>query len=217
MMKRLIALPFRKSVEIAFQSIRVRFFRSLVTTTSLVLAVAFLCYMRSCNDFAQALLASGDVNAYQALIKAGYDVSFGTDIIATSAKQRWIVTLSLLVCIVGIINAQLMSVTERFREIGTMKCLGALDRFIVRIFVLEALMQGLAGSLSGSILGVITALIASAFSLGTGVFSTFPWVALGWSMLISIVVGTGLSLAGVIYPAIIAARMQPVEAMRLEQ
>lgn len=216
-MKRLIALPFSKSVEIAFQSIRVRFFRSLVTTTSLVLAVAFLCFIRSCNDFAQALLSSGDVNAYQALIKAGYDVNFGTDIIAASAKQRWIVTLSLLVCIVGIINAQLMSVTERFREIGTMKCLGALDRFIVRIFVLEALMQGLAGSLVGSVLGVITALISSSFNLGTGVFSTFPWSALIGTMLISIVVGTGLSLAGVIYPAIIAARMQPVEAMRLEQ
>lgn len=217
MMKRLIALPFRKSLEIAFQSIRVRFFRSLVTTTSLVLAVAFLCFMRCCNDFAQALISSGDVNAYQVLLKAGYDVNFGTDIIAASAKQRWIVTLSLLVCIVGIINAQLMSVTERFREIGTMKCLGALDRFIVRIFVLEALMQGLAGSLVGSILGVITALISSSFNLGTGLFSAFPWLALGWSMLISIVVGTGLSLAGVIYPAIIAARMQPVEAMRVEQ
>ena len=216
-MKRLIALPFRKSLEIAFQSIRVRFFRSLVTTTSLVLAVAFLCYMRACNDFAQALLNSGDVSAYQTLIKAGYDVNFATEVIGASAKQRWIVTLSLLVCIVGIINAQLMSVTERFREIGTMKCLGALDRFIVRIFVLEALMQGLAGSLAGSFLGVLTALLSSSLNLGLGIFAAFPWMALGWSMLLSILVGTGLSLAGVIYPAIIAARMQPVEAMRLEQ
>jgi hypothetical protein len=216
-MKRLIALPFRKSIEIAFQSIRVRFFRSLVTTTSLVLAVAFLCFMRSCNDFAQALLNSGDVNAYQALIQAGFDVGYGTEVISASAKQRWIVTLSLLVCIVGIINAQLMSVTERFREIGTMKCLGALDRFIVRIFVLEALMQGVVGSLAGSVIGVVAALISSLFNLGSGVFAVFPWQALAFSMLVSIVIGTGLSLAGVIYPAIIAARMQPVEAMRLEQ
>ncbi len=216
-MSRLIALPFRKSLEIAFQSIRVRFFRSLVTTTSLVLAVAFLCYMRSSNDFAQALLNSGDINSYQILVKAGYDVSFGTDVIAASAKQRWIVTLSLLVCIVGIINAQLMSVTERFREIGTMKCLGALDRFIVRLFVLEALMQGLAGSAAGAILGVVSATISSAFTLGTSIFSAFPWFALFYSMLLSVIVGTSLSLIGVIYPAILAARMQPVEAMRLEQ
>lgn len=215
-MKRLIALPFRKSLEIAYQSIRVRFFRSLVTTTSLVLAVAFLCYMRSCNDFAQGLLNSGDISGYQALVKAGYDVSFGSDVVAASAKQRWIVTLSLLVCIVGIINAQLMSVTERFREIGTMKCLGALDRFIVRLFVLEALMQGLAGSSAGAILGVISAAISSAVTLGTSIFSSFPWAALFFSMLLSVIVGTGLSLIGVIYPAILAARMQPVEAMRLE-
>lgn len=216
-MKRLIALPFRKSLEIAFQSIRVRFFRSLVTTTSLVLAVAFLCYMRACNDFAQALLNSGDINSYQVLVKAGYDVSFGSDIIAASAKQRWIVTLSLLVCIVGIINAQLMSVTERFREIGTMKCLGALDRFIVRLFVLEALMQGLVGSLAGAILGVLSATISSILTLGTSIFPTFPLLALIDSMLFSVIVGTSLSLIGVIYPAILAARMQPVEAMRLEQ
>ena len=189
-MKRLIALPFRKSLEIAFQSIRVRFFRSLVTTTSLVPAVAFLCYMQACNDFAQALLNSGDINSYQILVKSGYDVSFGTDVIAASAKQRWIVTLSLLVCIVGIINAQLMSVTERFREIGTMKCLGALDRFIVRLFVLEALMQGLAGSLAGAILGVISATISSAFTLGSSIFSSFPWLALVNSMLLSIIVGS---------------------------
>ncbi len=215
-MKRLIALPFRKSLEIAFQSIRVRFFRSLVTTTSLVLAVAFFCYMRCSNDFAQALLNSGDINNYQILVKAGYDISFGADVIAASAKQRWIVSLSLLVCIVGIINAQLMSVTERFREIGTMKCLGALDRFIVRLFVLEALMQGLAGSSVGAILGVAGATVSAALTLGMPIFSSFPWMALLYSMLLSVVVGTGLSLTGVIYPAIMAARMQPVEAMRLE-
>ncbi|NNK12749.1 MAG: FtsX-like permease family protein, partial [Desulfofustis sp.] len=150
-------------------------------------------------------------------VKAGYDVSFGADAIAASAKQRWIVTLSLLVCIVGIINAQLMSVTERFREIGTMKCLGALDRFIVRLFVLEALMQGLAGSCAGAILGVVSATVSSTFTLGTSIFSSFPWVALCYSMLLSVIVGTSLSLIGVIYPAILAARMQPVEAMRLEQ
>jgi len=97
-----------------------------------------------------------------------------------------------------------------------MKCLGALDRFIVRLFVLEALMQGLVGSVAGSFLGVVSALISSLLGLGTGILISFPWLALGFSMLLSIVVGTGLSLIGVIYPAIIAARMQPVEAMRLE-
>lgn len=216
-MKRLIALPFRKSLEIAFQSIRVRFFRSLVTTMSLVLAVAFLCYIRTCNDFAQGMLAGGDVAAYEILAQAGYDTLPGAASITTSAKQRWIVILSLMVCIVGIINAQLMSVTERFREIGTMKCLGALDRFIVRLFVLEALMQGLAGSLGGSLLGLLAATVSSAITLGTGAVANVSWPSVGYSLLLAIITGTGLSLAGVIYPAILAARMQPVEAMRVDQ
>ena len=216
-MKRLIALPFKKSLEIAFQSIRVRFFRSLVTTTSLVLAVAFLSFMSCCNDFAQGILASGSVESHQTLISAGYDVSFETASISSSAKQRWIVILSLMVCIVGIINAQLMSVTERFREIGTMKCLGALDRFIVRLFILEALMQGLAGSITGALLGAIAAAVSSTVNLGFEALVLAPVGAILISTGTAIIIGTTLSLLGVIYPAILAARMQPVEAMRVEQ
>lgn len=216
-MKRLIALPFRKSVEIAFQSIRVRFFRSLVTTTSLVLAVAFLCFLSSCNDFAQGVLASGSVESYQKLISAGFDVSLEAASISSSAKQRWIVILSLMVCIVGIINAQLMSVTERFREIGTMKCLGALDRFIVRLFVLEALMQGVAGSVTGALLGVLAAAVSSTVNLGFEALTQAPFGTLLISVTTAVIIGTTLSLLGVIYPAILAARMQPVEAMRVEQ
>lgn len=216
-MKRLIALPFRKSVEIAFQSIRVRFFRSLVTTTSLVLAVAFLSFLSSCNDFAQGVLASGSVESYQKLISAGFDVSVEAAGISSSAKQRWIVILSLMVCIVGIVNAQLMSVTERFREIGTMKCLGALDRFIVRLFVLEALMQGVAGSVTGALLGVLAAAVSSTVNLGFEALTQAPLGTLLISVTTAVIIGTTLSLLGVIYPAILAARMQPVEAMRVEQ
>ena len=47
----------------------------------------------------------------------------------------------------------LMSVTERFREIGTMKCLGALDTFIVKLFLLESTFQGLAGTSAGIVIG----------------------------------------------------------------
>ena len=216
-MKRLIALPFKKSLEIAYGSIRVRFFRSLVTTTSLVLAVSFLCFMSASNDFAQGILLSDSIDAHQRLLSAGYDVSFDSTSISSSAKQRWIVLLSLLVCIVGIINAQLMSVTERFREIGTMKCLGALDRFIVRLFILEALMQGSAGSIVGALVGLLAAAVSSAVGLGKEALFFVPLAAVLKTVTISIVTGTVLSLLGVIYPAILAARMQPVEAMRVEQ
>ncbi|SHO52480.1 ABC transporter permease [Desulfopila aestuarii] len=216
-MRRLVALPMGKSVQMAYQSIKVRFFRSLITTMSLVLAVAFLCYILVGNDLAQALLSTGDPVLGQKLISAGYDVAPGDTSLAATAKQRWIVFLSLLVCVVGIINAQLMSVTERFREIGTLKCLGALDRYIVRLFVLEAAMQGLTGSFAGMLAGILAATFSGTIRFGLDIFGIYPFQEIMISAAWAIATGTGLSLLGVLYPALLAARMQPVEAMRVDQ
>ncbi|GAB4340349.1 MAG: hypothetical protein Kow0089_13910 [Desulfobulbaceae bacterium] len=216
-MDRLVALPFTTSVAIAYKSIRVRFFRSLITTLSLVLAVAFLCYVQTGNKIAESLLQNGGEEAYLSLIKAGYDIEPGTTSIGETAKQRWIIVLSLLVCVVGIVNAQLMAVTERFREIGTMKCLGALDRFILRLFMLEAAMQGFVGSCAGALLGAFFALLSAAVMHGTTVFTHFPYGQVGNTMGIAIATGCFLSLVGVTWPAVKAARMEPVEAMRIEE
>ena len=216
-MRRLVALPLSKSFQMAYQSIRVRFFRSLVTTTSLVLAVAFLTFTQAGNNITEGLLSSQDPAYNQILTKIGYDVTPGAASIGSSAKQRWIVFLSLLVCVVGIVNAQLMSVTERFREIGTLKCLGALDRFIVRLFVIEATMQGLAGGVVGAMMGAFAAFSSSIVRFGLSSAAYMPWADLGATVFYAVCTGTGLSLLGVLYPAIIASRMQPVEAMRVEQ
>jgi putative ABC transport system permease protein len=216
-MRRIVELPLSKSFQMAYQSIRVRFFRSLITTMSLVLAVAFLTFIQTGNDIASGLLASQDQSLLQQLTRAGYDFQPGDLTVNSSAKQRWIVFLSLLVCVVGIINAQLMSVTERFREIGTLKCLGALDRFIVRIFVIEATLQGLAGSMAGTLFGVSVAIVAGVFRYGVSAFTLLPFPDVFETMLYGAGTGTALSLAGVLYPAIVASRMQPVEAMRVEQ
>lgn len=216
-MDRLVSLPFSKSVEIAYKSIRVRFFRSLITTLSLVLAIAFLCYVQSNNQILAAMANGADEQTRQVLTEAGYEVEAGSPSIGGSAKQRWLIVLSLLVCVVGIVNAQLMAVTERFREIGTMKCLGALDRFILRLFMLEAFMQGLAGATTGAALGLFFAGISSMLLFGTDVFFTLPYTRLGFTMLTAIGIGCLLSLIGVSYPAIKAAKMAPVEAMRVEE
>ena len=216
-MDRLVELPFGKSIEIAYKSIRVRFFRSLITTLSLVLAVAFLCYVPSGNLIAESVLNSGDQDAFRTLIRAGYDIEPGTTAIGETAKQRWIIVLSLLVCVVGIVNAQLMAVTERFREIGTMKCLGALNHFILRLFMLEAFIQGLAGSCAGALIGAIFAVLSSTFLFGTIALASLPFGELGITIVVATATGCFLSLIGVTYPAIKAARMEPVEAMRVEQ
>lgn len=216
-MERLAPLPLTKSIEIAYKSIKVRFFRSLITTTSLVLAVAFLCYIHVINDLANSILKTGTPQAYQTLLNAGFDITPQTTSIGESAKQQWIVVLSLLVCVVGIVNAQLMAVTERFREIGTMKCLGALDRVVLLLFVIEAAMQGLVGATIGSLLGCIGGIISSMATLGWVTIETLPPDTLLLTMLQAIAIGCLLSLVGVVYPAIKAARMEPVEAMRVEQ
>ena len=216
-MRRLVVLPFVKSLEIAYKSIRARFFRSLITTLTLVLAVSFLAFSQVTIDIADAMLAGGDIHFCNMLMRCGYDVLPGDTSLSASPKQRWIITLSLLVCVVGIINAQLMSVTERFREIGTMKCLGALDRFIVRIFVMEATMQGFAGALVGAVLGSLAALLTALIRFGPAIIPILPWQTLLASAGIALLTGMFLSLVGVLYPAVMAARMQPVEAMRVEQ
>jgi putative ABC transport system permease protein len=214
---RQVVLPFKKSLEISYKSLRVRFFRSMITTMSLVLAVSFLSFVRVGTDAANGLLATGDPELHQSLINAGYDLEPGATSTGSSAKERWIVILSLLVCVVGIVNAQLMAVTERFREIGTIKCLGALDSFVLRLFVLEAGMQGLAGAGLGSLLGAVAALLSGLIHFGFVAWQNISWLAVLESIAFATAVGCLLSLVGVIYPALVAARMQPVEAMRVEQ
>lgn len=214
---RLVVLPFGKSMEIAYKNLKVRFFRSLITTVSLVLAVSFLSFINVGNDIANGFLAGGDPELRQALIQSGYDLGEQDVRVEGSPKQRWLVILSLLVCVVGIVNAQLMAVTERFREIGTMKCLGALDRFVLRLFLLEAGMQGIVGAGVGAAAGAVFALINSLFRFGRVTLAGPPWPDILASILTAMAVGCLLSLVGVFYPAMVAAKMAPVEAMRVEQ
>jgi predicted lysophospholipase L1 biosynthesis ABC-type transport system permease subunit len=204
-------------MEIAYRSLRVRFFRSLITTVSLVLAVSFLSFINVGNDIANGFLATGDPGHRQALIQAGYDLGERDRRVEESPKQRWLVILSLLVCVVGIVNAQLMAVTERFREIGTMKCLGALDRFVLRLFLIEAGMQGIVGAGVGAAAGAVFAFLNSLIRFGAATFTVPTWPDVLASVAGATAAGCLLSLVGVLYPALVAAKMAPVEAMRVEQ
>src|SRR5207237_220625 len=138
------------------------------------------------------------------------------EIASARLQSRWVVGLALMVAFVGILNAMLMSVTERFREIGTMKCLGALDTFIVKLFVIESLFQGVVGTVIGVVAGVILSLAGTASSYGTAAFHNFPFSRVLLDLLLCVLIGVGLTVAGAVYPAWQAARMQPVEAMRVE-
>lgn len=134
-----------------------------------------------------------------------------------SPTDKWLAVLALLVCFVGIANAMFMTVQERFREIGTMKCLGALDAFIVKIFLLESAMLGLIGTLAGMLIGLVLAAARQTLRYGAPTLSYFPWGSILIAAILAAAIGLVLSVLAAIFPAQKAARMEPVAAMRTEE
>ena len=204
-----ISLPLTEAIKIAFRSLKIRFWRSLITIGGIFFGIAFLMSILTSAAINEALLEGGSSQVRALLEQKGTDADTGT-------QQIWLVTLSLLVCAVGITNAMLMSVTERYREIGTMKCLGALDKFIVKLFLLESAFQGLVGSLGGVILGCLFMLLSSMTSYGMEPLSVFPIIDILTFGMYSLGAGLFLSVVGAMYPSYRAAQMQPADAMRTE-
>lgn len=133
-----------------------------------------------------------------------------------SPRVLCLVAVSLLVCTVGIANAMLMSVMERFREIATMKCLGATDRFLMSNFILESCCQGIVGGIVGAMLGLVLGALKAATVYGIIVFSGIPYAELLIWASASVGLGMMLSSLAAVYPAAVAARLAPMEAMRVE-
>ncbi len=131
-------------------------------------------------------------------------------------RQLFLVAISFLVCMVGITNAMLMSITERFREIATMKCLGATDGFILKQFLIEAAIQGVIGGNAGMLIGILIAVIKSLILYGSVIFVHFPGIQILACAVVTVVIGIVLAMLASIYPARAAARMAPMDAMRVE-
>lgn len=130
-------------------------------------------------------------------------------------RSIWIIAISLAVTVICITNSMLMSVTERFREIGTMKCLGALSSFIRRLFLIESSLTGLAGSVIGSLIGGAFSVLAYSVTFGFSlVFSSLSVGPLILSFIICVLAGIVLSVLAALYPANIASRMVPANALR---
>ncbi|MDF1602707.1 ABC transporter permease [Nocardioides sp. YIM 152315] len=120
-----------------------------------------------------------------------------------------IAAISLLVGGVGVMNIMLVSVTERIREIGLRKALGATPRVIGRQFLVEASMLGLVGGVVGLLVGVVGSwvlppLIDQPITLSA--------LAVGAALLTSLGLGVGFG----VYPASRAARLTPIDALRSE-
>lgn len=133
-----------------------------------------------------------------------------------STRQLLLVAISFLVCMVGIANAMLMAITERFREIATMKCLGATDGFILTQFLMEAGIQGAAGGALGMVLGMAITLAKGGLLYGGYMLWYLPVLGLLGAGAACIVAGLLLATLASIYPSWLASRMAPMEAMRVE-
>jgi len=129
-------------------------------------------------------------------------------------------SLALAVASIGIVNALVMAILERRREIGIMKALGASDADVRGLFFAEAGAMGLVGGAAGVTLGW---LIGRAINFGTNIYlkrQNFPMAQI-WSVPLWLVLGAigfsiVVSLVSGLYPAARAARLDPVQALRYE-
>jgi putative ABC transport system permease protein len=106
-------------------------------------------------------------------------------------------------------NIMLVSVTERTKEIGIRKSIGAKKRNILTQFLIEAVVLSLAGGLAGVMVGVIGGNVAAKLLSASVVF---PW---GWTA-VGLLVCSGIGVGFGFYPAWKAASLDPIEALRYE-
>jgi ABC-type antimicrobial peptide transport system permease subunit len=118
--------------------------------------------------------------------------------------------VGLLVGGVGVMNIMLVSVTERTREIGIRKAIGAKRRDIVRQFLIEAMALTVAGGLVGVLAGVLISTVVR------NAIPSLPAFVPPWAVVLGVSVAASVGLFFGIYPAFKAARLDPVEALRYE-
>ena len=121
-----------------------------------------------------------------------------------------VASISLLVGGVGIMNIMLVSVTERTREIGIRKAVGATNHQVLSQFMIEALLMTLVGGIFGILFGYVLAFFAGTF---LGFIPGFTWWIVGLAMAVSL--GVGVIFGA--WPAIRAARKDPIDALRYFQ
>lgn len=192
-------------------------YRGELTVTSITIQVDPAADMDAAQKSAETTLRmlhglrSDDDNDFQIFNQASLLELASTVTATLSALLGGIGAVSLLVGGIGIMNIMLVSVTERTREIGVRRALGAHDRDILLQFLIEALVLCLLGGMIG---------IGLSYGLGF-LFSKIPnmpvaIVIRGWTVFLALGVCSAAAFVFGLYPAIRATRLDPIEALRYE-
>lgn len=174
----------------AISSLKVRLPRTLLTTLTITTATAFMMWLLTAPKSTEP-----------------------------TEQQSWglMLVLCLVVSGVGVLNTMLMSVTQRYREIGTIKCLGGLDSLVLYSTLVESAILGLVGGIAGAVVGGVVAILLGVLDYGGAVFQQILPGQLPVNALIVFAVGMLFTTLGAAIPAYIAAKMPPIEAMRGEK
>jgi hypothetical protein len=201
------ASSFSLSRAFAFslQGIRLRLGRIGVVLIGVALAIAFSAFLMTLNG----LMADLSKNETVATGITQEQRDF----------QKWWVVIAVAIAFVGITNAIMMSVTERIKEIGTLKCLGACDMHIVKIFFFETLLLGILGGILGAFLGYALGLFVfrQQFSaLDAKVFANVSYLKQFVNVPICVGISAAVAFVASAIPVFFAAKVEPAEAMRYE-
>lgn len=128
--------------------------------------------------------------------------------------------LSLLVGGIGVLNIMLVSVTERTREIGIRKAIGATSGAILKQFLLEStVLAGLGGLLGVGVgigLALLVRVVAPAFTPASGALADFTPVLSAPPVVVAFTISLGIGVIAGSYPAYRAARLRPIQALRYQ-
>jgi predicted lysophospholipase L1 biosynthesis ABC-type transport system permease subunit len=194
--------PVTQAFVFALQGIRIRLGRMLLVLAGVSVAIAFTNVLLTTNALFDTLPP---------------DVLEGSEGMTRAPVFRYLwMGVALLICTTGILNAIIMSVTERIKEIGTLKCLGSKDVHIVEIYLFESVLVGAIGGIVGGLLGYGLALLSFMGAVGGKYLTTANAVQVSVNILWCIAISMGLALLASVIPVVIAAKIEPASAMRYE-